>query len=835
MNDNKARIITKRASKIRFTISNALGGIGKVEIAIIVIDFLITALIFSFLFKYQIIASVLITIFMWLTSLILMFPTKNGTKLYSVIWTAFKYIFVKKQNNDVLKISKIKKIEDNIINFENKIAVVYRIETVDISLANQQERDIPIYKLASIFKTIDIDFEICKIQTPYEFNEQIKHIDNFLKQEKNEFKKTQLTNLKNWYLNLQYNNQKLKTTYFLIITGDNVTLINQKLRYVINEFDNNIKFIKATFEETSLLVQRNIIATNNIVDKPHKIRQFSNYVTIDNKFISYLTISQYPLLVPDTWLGFLANLSNINVNIKVHHISDQEALKLLDRAINRAEIQTTSKTSEEIKYQTYLEHFTELMNMVQNGGETLKMVSIMFTCFADTKKELDNIRTMLTSEMTKKGFVSDELKFQQFKAYNFIWNNNIKNSSEWWQEMPVISLASSYPFVAIPLNDNCGLLLGTNDIDEPISFDIKHRDNFRNSSNAFIVGITGSGKSFNAKKQLNWLYCNNTKLYIIDPEREYHQLANYYGGEIIPIGKSDTARINPLEIFSDNLLEHVSLLEQWFKILYPSLTDIDLSLLQQTLLKLYQDFKITNKTELNKLTVKDYPTLSHLFNLIEKQEKTQKSKTHLYNVLWKLAKGADGYLWNGISTLSLKNDLIVFDTHELTSNKNRQNAQLFLMLSFLDKIVKQNKAKNKTLTITEQQWICIAIDEAHLLINENNTLALNFLFEMTKRIRKYNGILYIITQNINDFMGNTNIKTQAQGIINNCLYQFVHHLAASDLQDYDNLIASSGRLNQYQKDTIATAPTGTCLFSIGANNKMLLNVEATDIEQEAFS
>lgn len=115
--------------------------------------------------------------------------------------------------------------------------------------------------------------------------------------------------------------------------------------------------------------------------------------------------------------------------------------------------------------------------------------------------------------------------------------------------MPVISLASSYPFVAAPLNDKQGLLLGANDIDEPIIFDIKHRNSCRNSSNVFIVGMTGSGKTFNAKKQLNWLYCNNTKLYIIDPEREYHNLANYYGGEIIPIGKSDKARINPLEIF----------------------------------------------------------------------------------------------------------------------------------------------------------------------------------------------------------------------------------------------------------------------------------------------
>lgn len=539
--------------------------------------------------------------------------------------------------------------------------------------------------------------------------------------------------------------------------------------------------------------------------------------------------------MPDTWLGFLANLNNVNVNIKIHHISEQEALKLLDSAINRTEIQTTSKTSEEIKYQSYLEHFTELMNMVQNGGEILKMVSIIFTCFADTKKELDNIRTILISEMTKKGFVPDELKFQQLKTYNFIWSNDIKNTNEWWQEMPVTSLASSYPFVATPLNDKQGLLLGKNDIDEPIIFDIKHRDSYRNSSNAFIVGMTGSGKTFNVKKQLNWLYSNNTKVYIIDPEREYHKLANQYGGQIIPIGKSDNARINPLEIFSDDLLEHISLLEQWFKILYYSLSDIDLSLLQQTILKLYKNFKITGKTEFNKLTASDYPTLSDLFNLIENQETTKKTKSNLYNILWKLAKGADGHLWNGISILSLKNDLIIFDTHELTSNKNRQNAQLFLMLSFLNKIVKQNKAKNETLPMTEQQWICIAIDEAHLLINENNTLALNFLFEMTKRIRKYNGILYIMTQNINDFMGNENIKTQAQGIINNCLYQFVHHLAASDLQDYDNLISASGRLNEYQKSSIASSPTGTCLLSIGSNKRILLNVEASDIEKETFS
>jgi len=85
---------------------------------------------------------------------------------------------------------------------------------------------------------------------------------------------------------------------------------------------------------------------------------------------------------------------------------------------------------------------------------------------------------------------------------------------------------------------------------------------------------------------------------------------------------------------------------------------------------------------------------------------------------------------------------------------------------------------------------------------------------MTKCISKYNGILYILTQNINDFMGNANIKEQAQGIISNCLYQFVHHLAASDLADYDNLIAASKRLNECQKEATVTAPNGTCVFSV---------------------
>jgi hypothetical protein len=52
MDENNVSINIKRVNKIRFTISNAFGNIGKVEILIIVINFLIATLIFSFLFKH---------------------------------------------------------------------------------------------------------------------------------------------------------------------------------------------------------------------------------------------------------------------------------------------------------------------------------------------------------------------------------------------------------------------------------------------------------------------------------------------------------------------------------------------------------------------------------------------------------------------------------------------------------------------------------------------------------------------------------------------------------------------------------------------------------------
>ena len=95
-----------------------------------------------------------------------------------------------------------------------------------------------------------------------------------------------------------------------------------------------------------------------------------------------------------------------------------------------------------------------------------------------------------------------------------------------------------------------------------------------------------------------------------------------------------------------------------------------------------------------------------------------------------------------------------------------------LILRLLGKEIINIKTYNEQNSNQNQQRIIITIDEEHLLANENNPIALDFLFNTMKRIRKYNSSLIIITQNINYFSGNETIKKKFKGILNSAQYWY---------------------------------------------------------------
>ena len=93
------------------------------------------------------------------------------------------------------------------------------------------------------------------------------------------------------------------------------------------------------------------------------------------------------------------------------------------------------------------------------------------------------------------------------------------------------STAVFMPFNTRELTQEGGMYYGLNAVNNNII--IFNRTNLINP-NGFILGSTGSGKSFSAKREmLNVFLCTDDDIIIIDPEREYTNLCHALNGEVI--------------------------------------------------------------------------------------------------------------------------------------------------------------------------------------------------------------------------------------------------------------------------------------------------------------
>lgn len=268
------------------------------------------------------------------------------------------------------------------------------------------------------------------------------------------------------------------------------------------------------------------------------------------------------------------------------------------------------------------------------------------------------------------------------------------------------------------------------------------------------------------------------KVIVIDPEREYRDLCNYHDGSWIDVGDGSSGNINPFQITlalsddntNDNntrdiLAPHMQFLEQFLNVATGGLTRNESSLLMIYVNLMYEKFGITSRTKIHLLKPNQFPIFQDLYDIIESdmvKEEEIRSKNELKNLLIILSRfatgGTDANLWNAHTNINSSSLLQVYDLYTLTQSGNKRlvNAQMFLILKYIENEVRKNKNDNEI--NNKQQWISITIDEAHLLIDKEFPAALLFMYQIVKRIRKYTGMINIITQNINDFLGSEEIK-----------------------------------------------------------------------------
>lgn len=604
---------------------------------------------------------------------------------------------------------------------------------------------------------------------------------------------------------------------------------------------------------------------------PQQIKISSRTVQYDNIITHNFRVTDYPTLVTNAWGCNLFARPDTKVVMKMQMIERYKGIRQIDRAIDelREQANSTGKTSRLMELQTHVDTLAEVLAMLQSDNETLLDVNIYVTAYdyelsaemlnSGQKKKSSSIASMkkqIKRALSEESFKSTDNYMQQFEAYASTQISGYDANKRNTRGIHSTSVAAAFPFVNKNLCDPGGVCIGKNR-GKPVFVDFFVRDRERVNSNMVIIGKSGSGKSYATKTILTHLAADNSKVFILDPENEYFGLAKNLNGKVIDVGSATQGRLNPFHIITTlsdeeedseeetvktSFSTHLQFLEEFYRQILPGIEADALEYLNNITVRMYEGKGIDSETDLSELTAEDYPIFDDLYDKIlndyqlASSEYGKENLRTLLNYISKFATGGrNALLWNGPSSIDTEENFIVFNFQSLLANKNNTiaNAQMLLVLKWLDNEVIKNRDYNMRYNAARK--IIVVIDEAHVFIDSKFPIALDFMYQLAKRIRKYNGMQIIITQNIADFVGTEELVRKSSAIINACQYSFIFPLSPNDMHDLCKLYEKAGAINESEQEEIVNNGRGHAFVVTSPSNRTGIEIVASKDMERMFT
>lgn len=567
----------------------------------------------------------------------------------------------------------------------------------------------------------------------------------------------------------------------------------------------------------------------------------------DDLQLSHFVIAGYPLKVPNAWGEELFDLPNTKVVMKLKPVEKSKALKRIDNAIMELATQAKGKASKIIDKTTHVETLSGLLVRLQNDNEVLFDTTFIITAY-DGKGKTDN-KKAVKRKIRELGFTSADMFGRQTDAYltSELTDYDAVKISRGIQSS---SVAACFPFVSNAIDDENGILLGENKL--PAFVDFFKRNSEYVNSNMVVIGKSGSGKSYAAKTLLTHFSTCNAKIFILDPEGEYLSLAKNLHGKVLDVASSKHGKLNPFHIIAalddenddgtkNSFFTHLQFLEEFYRLILSGINADSLELLNKLTVELYERKGITPLTDLSALSPDDYPIFDDLAGLIE--EKLARANDEYNRACLKVidnyvakfkSGGRNSNLWNGASSFETDENFVCFDFQKLLANKNGQiaNAQMLLVLKYLENEVIKNRDYN--LLHGADRKIIVVVDEAHLFIDEKYPIALDFMYQLAKRIRKYNGMEIVITQSIKDFAGTPDTARKSMAIISVSQYSLIFPLSPGDMNDLCALYEKAGQINEVEADNIVHNERGCAFLISSPESRTNIRIVATPYFEKLF-
>lgn len=572
----------------------------------------------------------------------------------------------------------------------------------------------------------------------------------------------------------------------------------------------------------------------------------SDFVISDN-YATILTVISYPKYIQPGYLSSLTNMPGIKVVIKHIPVPFQQMAKMLNKQV--ADLKEKYRNERDLTVQERyrqdaesLEYFVSMLAASQARIFDFQM-HIMIT--APTREELELKKVNVRNYLDAMDLRAVSLRFEQEKVLKSILP--IFPSQDVEQRIgtpiPSVTIAAMYPFIFDSIKDpGLSTLLGVDFSGGVILFNQFlykiRKENNRNNANMIVLGTSGSGKSTAAKLLLRGHIRNGCQIVIIDPEDEFRDITQAFGGDTVDIGKGgEFGLINPLEVVIDAdeeeikqglgytvLTRTLQFLKAFMKYYDPSIQEDVLTMFSEVVQDTYKRFGIDFNTDFSHFTSADYPTFSDVYATIKGRLMSMTEQTQERDIMERLELKVRPitkelkFYFDGHTTISRDSDFMVFNIKELmNSDSTVKNALFFNVLKYA-----------WGLCLDYDVDTVLMVDEAHVLLGDKNTLGADFLAQVQRRARKYNTGTIIITQQPSDF-SDPAVITQGKAIFDNSSYYLVMGLKKQAVEDLSLLID----LNDSEKESIKRYSQGEALFVCG-NRRMRINITVTKEELDSF-
>ena len=532
-----------------------------------------------------------------------------------------------------------------------------------------------------------------------------------------------------------------------------------------------------------------------------------DHFVMGDQFGRVLFLKEYASYIKDSMINELTALNRaMMLSIDVIPVPTDEAVREMQNRLLGVETNVTNWQ----RRQNSSNNFSAVVpyDMEQQRKETREMLDDLTTRdqrmlfavvtlvhLADTKEELDSDTDALRSVARKHLCQLSTLSWQQADGLSTVLPLGLRRIDA-LRTLTTEALAVLMPFKAQEIRHQGGVYYGQNAISRNLI--IADRRELLNG-NGFVLGVSGSGKSFMAKQEIVGLALNASgsapnDIIVIDPEAEYRPLIEGLGGEVITISATSPSHINAMDMeqgYGDG--ENPVVLKSEFL----------LSLCEQLMGGRMLSAK--EKSIIDRCTASVYhsylkggcqgraPTLQDFH-----AELLRQSEPEARDVALAIELFTEGSLntFAKPTNVDTSSSILCYDIRDL--GKQLQPVGMLVVLdSVFNRIIRNRKLGRGTY---------IYIDEIYLLFQHEYSA--NFLFTLWKRVRKYGACCTGITQNVDDLLQSHTART----MLANSEFLVMLNQAATDRAELARLL----NISDNQLSYITNVDSGRGLLKCGS-------------------